>query len=309
MDELVGRLYTVPPEEFIAARDEAVREVRGRDPAQAAKIAKLRRPTLAAWLVNLLAIKRPDLLAELGELSDSLREAQRELKGQELRQLSGQRRAAISALVREARRLAVETNPALRRRAGSLPLGDVEQTLEAALADAEAAELVRSGQLVKSIEYAGFGEVPRPQLRVISGGVGEAAKAGAGARAEPTPARERRAAQRELTAARTAESRAGAELERATEAERDAAHEREELDAALADLQRRRAEAEEELSRRRLARKTAERAASAARRRVGEAEAAVAAVATALGRGAAPDEPSQSGRRPQARPKKRSGTG
>ncbi len=39
-----------------------------------------------------------------------------------------------------------------------LPLGEVENTLTAALADPEVAEEVRLGRLVKPIEYAGFGE-------------------------------------------------------------------------------------------------------------------------------------------------------
>lgn len=267
MDEVIRRLYALPPEEFVAARDEAAHTTK--DGKRAAAIVKLRKPTLAAWLVNLLAIKRPDLLADLAELAAALRAAQRELRGGELRNLSSQRRATVAALVDEARRLAVEAKAALAR-SGQLPLADVEHTLQAALADPEAAELVRSGQLVKAIEYAGFGEVPRPQLRVITGGSAvEPAKA-----AKPAAA-DRRAAQREVTAARTAESKAKAELERATDAERDGARELAELDAALAEMKRRRDGADEELGRRKLARKTAERALAAARRRVGEAEAAL----------------------------------
>jgi chromosome segregation ATPase len=86
---------------------------------------------------------------------------------------------------------------------------------------------------------------------------------------------DRRAVRRELTAARTAEAKAGADLERAAAAERDSAGELAELDAALAELQRRRAGVDEELGRRKLARKSAERALAAARRRLGQAEAAL----------------------------------
>lgn len=263
MDEVIRRLYALPPEEFVAARDEAAHHAR--DPKRAGQIIRLRRPTQAAWLVNLLAIKRPELLAELAELAAALRAAQRELRGADLRTLSAQRRATVSALVDEARRLAAGVKPALAR-AGNLPLGDVENTLQAALADPEAADLVRSGRLVKTIEYAGFGEVPKPQLRVITGGP----------TAEPAApvAVDRRAVRKELAAARTAQTRAQAELERAVAAERDGARELAEFEAALAELQQRRSIADEELGRRKLARKTAERAVAAARRRLGEAEAA-----------------------------------
>jgi hypothetical protein len=261
VDDIVRQLYALPPEQFIAARDEAAHAAR--DPKRAAQIVRLRKPTVAAWLVNLLAIERPELLADLAALSHELRTAQRQLQGAELRKLSTQRRATVSALVAEARALAVAAKPALAR--GNLPLAEVETTLQAALAEPEAAELVRSGQLVRSIEYAGFGEVPRPQLRVIAGG----------STVEESAPVDARAAKRELTAAQGAETAARTELERAEAAERDGARDLAEIEAALADLQQRRTSAEEELGRRKLARKTAERTVAAARRRVGDAEAAL----------------------------------
>lgn len=267
---MARELYALPPEEFIAARDAAVRAAGSRE--RAAAIAGMRKPTVAAWLVNLLAIHRPELLAGLAELAAELRTAQRELRGSELRSLSTQRRATVAALVDEARRLAIEAKPALGRGVG-LPLAEVESTLQAALAEPDAADLVRSGRLVRTIEYAGFGEVPRPQLRLIT-------SSGLDEEAEPEPVSEA-----QLTAARTAESNARSDLDRATEAERDGVRELAELDAQLAELQVRRGTAEEELSRRKLARKTAERALAAARRMVGEAEAALAAPADPPKRG------------------------
>lgn len=270
MDEIVRTLYALPPEEFIAARDEAAHTARDRD--RAAQIVKLRKPTVAAWLVNLLAIKRPALLADLAALSESLRSAQRELRGADMRELSVQRRAAVAALVDEARALAVGAKPALAR-GSHLPLAEVETTLQAALADPEAATLVRSGQLVRSIEYAGFGEVPRPQLRLITGG----------STVDEGPSTVDREV--ELTAARTAESEARTALERATKAEQDGARVLAEVEAELAELQQRRAAADDELGRRKLARKTAERAVATARRRVGDAEGALDAAKGRSGTG------------------------
>lgn len=149
------------------------------DQAGAREIAKLRKPTVAAWLVNLLALRRPELVTEFVELSVALRAAQRDLRGARLRELSAQRRDAVVALVAETRALAIEASGGTP--SGKLPLAEVEATLTAALADAEVAERVRSGRLIRAASYAGFGEVPRPQLRLLTGGAGEEELAGAGA--------------------------------------------------------------------------------------------------------------------------------
>ncbi|MGW5578239.1 hypothetical protein [Micromonospora chokoriensis] len=166
--ELVQQLYRTPPDRFVAARDAAVAEARrAGDATTARQLARLRRPTVAAWLVNLLAIRRPELVADLVHLADALRTAQRELRGPRLRELSAQRRAVVGALVVEVRKLAAaepEAPPA-----GRLPLAEVEATLNAAFSDAEVAEQVRAGRLLRAASYAGFGEVPRPQLRLVTG--------------------------------------------------------------------------------------------------------------------------------------------
>ncbi len=161
---VVARLYAVPPEEFVAVRSAEVAKARkARDTGLAGAISKLRKPTVAAWLVNLLAHERPDLVTELLDLGDELRDAQRELRGGELRELSTRRRSTVAALAREAARLAGPDR-------GNLPLQEVEGTLAAALADATVAAAVRQGALTKSLEYTGFGETPRPQLRLLQGG-------------------------------------------------------------------------------------------------------------------------------------------
>jgi hypothetical protein len=269
--DLIERLYSAPPDGFVTARDEAVAAAREAGDTDAAReIAKLRKPTVAAWLVNLLAIRRPDLMDELVELSRSLRAAQRDLRGPELRELSVQRRAAVAGLVAEARKLAVAADPGLSR--GKLPLAEVENTLTAALSDEDVATQVRSGRLVRAAAYAGFGEVPRPQLRLVTADVPAAER-------RVTRTEDRQGALRkELAAARTAQKVAQADLEKAAAAERDGAAALAEIEAELADLERRRAAAEQEIGRRKLARKAAERAVTAARRHTGEVEGALEAL-------------------------------
>jgi hypothetical protein len=271
--DVATRLYTEPPDRFVAARDEAVAEARATGDLDAARqIAKLRKPTVAAWLVNLLAHRRPELVDELADLSAALRAAQRNLRGAELRDLSKQRRQAVSALVAATRALAVAEDPLLAR--AKLPLADVENTLNAAMSDEDIAAQVRSGRLVRAATYAGFGEVPRPRLRLVSDD--EAPPAA------PAPERteeERRGVlTKELAVARTDEKRAEKDLARAVDDERRGAEALAEIEAALADLERRRAAAEQDVSQRKLARKSAERAAAVARRRTGEVEGALEAL-------------------------------
>ncbi|WP_428961939.1 hypothetical protein [Micromonospora fluostatini] len=290
--DLVQRLYRTPPDRFVAARDAAVAEARrAGDPDTARQLARLRRPTVAAWLVNLLAICRPDLVADLVQLATGLRAAQRELRGPRLRELSARRRAVVTALVTEARRLAAEQEGAPA--AGKLPLAEVESTLNAALSDAEVAEQVRAGRLLRAASYAGFGEVPRPQLRLVTAAdetpVDRVPDRGAARRARDDRAvraernRRRRALERELAAARTAQERAEAEVAGAAAAEREEATALAALEAELAEVERRRAATEEELGRARRARRAAERTATAARRRTGEVQAAVEALVAGEG--------------------------
>ncbi|MBQ1032590.1 hypothetical protein KBX26_21580 [Micromonospora sp. C97] len=305
--ELVQQLYRTPPDRFVAAREAAVAQARqAGDPATARELARLRRPTVAAWLVNLLAIRRPELVADLVQLADALRSAQRELRGPKLRELSAQRRAVVGSLVAEVRKLAAaepDAPPANR-----LPLAEVEATLNAAFSDVEVAEQVRAGRLLRAASYAGFGEVPRPQLRLVTGDGEEpdeerparrpgaqrgrpeaaprtdrAAERAAQRAARAERARQRRALDRELAKAQADQERAEAELTKATGQERDGAAVLDGLEAELAELERRRAVAEQDLSRAKLARRAAERAVTVARRRAGEVEAAIEALAAEEG--------------------------
>jgi hypothetical protein len=55
-DAEAERLYGLPLDEFTAARDARARELRrDGEREKAAEVAALRKPVLAAWLVNMLA--------------------------------------------------------------------------------------------------------------------------------------------------------------------------------------------------------------------------------------------------------------
>jgi hypothetical protein len=286
LDEVAAQLYGAPPEEFTAARTEAVKAARAAGERDLAReIGALRRPTVGAWLVNLLAHRRPDLIGDLLALGTAMRTAQRNLRGDELRELSVRRKAMVTSLAREARALAVAEGRGVR---DTLPLAEVEATLVAALADDEVAEQVRLGRLVKTVEYAGFGEAPRPQLRLLQGGAGAPAaepKAAEPKAADKADAKADRAAKREAErAAKEEADRAAKEEARQRAAAEKAAEKAAERERA-AEQRRRRQVAHRELLAARtalaeaeVARTAAERAVRDARRRV---EAALAAVEAA----------------------------
>jgi hypothetical protein len=251
--QVADELYGVPPSAFIPARDERADQARAAgDKDLAAAIRKLRRPTVSAFVVNLLAREAPGQVDELLELGASLREAQQALAGDRLRELSAQRRRLVTGLAQEARRLAEQAGQPLAAQAER----EVQETLEAALADPAIAEAVRSGRLTTALSYAGLGAsvdvdgavavwpepVERPaQRRRRAAPAGDrepgtqapAAEREAGAAGTAAPARRKAgAAQRDRQEAAAAE-RARRETEAAERTRRNAeAAERNRQDAA-----------------------------------------------------------------------------
>jgi hypothetical protein len=257
-DEVVDALYALPPAEFVAAREERAKAARSAgDRGLAARIHALRRPTLGAWMVNLLAHERPELLRQLVELGRELREAQEGLRGEDLRTLNSQRQQVVAALVGEARTLA----RAEGERASDEAAYEVERTLLAALADPKAGEEVTTGTLVHPLDYAGFG--PVGSADVGSAGMGSAGMGSAGmVRPDARPRRVRRgdrparapagpASDNDLTAARRRRERAEAEAAlRAAETEQRQAATRAKRSAERAtDAESRRQEADAEIGR------------------------------------------------------------
>ncbi|HZB48961.1 MAG TPA: hypothetical protein VE547_07695 [Mycobacteriales bacterium] len=153
MDEAADELYGLPPEDFTAARDERVRAARAAgDRKLAAALGRLRRPTVTAWVLNLLVRDQPEVAGQLVELGAELRRAQEQLSGPALRELASQRQRLVSALVRSARKLAAEAGHPVSAATGF----ELEQTLHAALADPDVAAEVGSGRLTKAVSRTGF---------------------------------------------------------------------------------------------------------------------------------------------------------
>jgi hypothetical protein len=154
--QIGDELYALPPSAFTAARDSQVAQARkDGDKALATELAGLKRATQAGWLVNLLALRQPDVVADLIELGGTIRAAQGSVPPTQLRDLSAQRRKALDAALAETTALARAAGQPAPSRA---QLDEVEATLAAAMADDDAAAQVRAGRVLKSLHYSGFGD-------------------------------------------------------------------------------------------------------------------------------------------------------
>lgn len=186
LDDVADDLYGAAPDEFVARRDAAAREARAAgDRDLARQITALRKPTVAAWLVNALLRDVPGLADQLVALGDSLREAERSLDGPGLRDLSKQRRALVTSLVGRAKALGRQAG----HKVGDAVAQEVDATLTAALADPGIARDVTSGRLTAGREFVGFGgigagEPVAPATRTAGGDAG-GAQGGSGTADDP----------------------------------------------------------------------------------------------------------------------------
>ena len=208
-------LYRLAPEDFTAARDAAAKERRrAGDRTGAAALSALRRPSVAAWLVNRMAQDSPDLLASLLDLGPALAEAQGGGDATALRALGAQRRELVDAVTRTAVAASGRTVTAAVRE-------EVAGTLDAALADPRSAAAVRSGRLVRALSYAGLGTVD------LSGAVAagappapapHAAEPGGGKRPDADGRRAEQSHRESVAAADSAAQRAAGRLDDAVRA-------------------------------------------------------------------------------------------
>jgi hypothetical protein len=244
LEEVADELYEVAPDDFIEVRTARQDEAKSEgDKALAKAIGSLPKPSLAAWVCNLLVREHREEIEGLVELGDLLRDAQQNLAGDELRALNTQRGQLLNALTRRASALARERG----HRIGQNIATQVEETLRAAMADPEAGEALLTGRLTSPMSYSGLGTTARPNLRLVpppKPSPTPPRPAAAPARKTAKPDRESAAARREREreeARRVAEEKHRRELARAQEVAEQARAAAEESQAA-ADEQRRQAQ-------------------------------------------------------------------
>jgi hypothetical protein len=156
LDTAVDTLYVRPLDEFIAARDAAVRQVTDSgDRLGAARVKRLPKPSVAAWVINQVAREHPDEIGALAELGDELRAATQDRDRARIRALDHLRRERTDALVRAVR----EAGEVGGRSVSSAVLDRMTETLTAAVMDPDAAAVVRAGRLSRALQHVGFGIV------------------------------------------------------------------------------------------------------------------------------------------------------
>lgn len=153
-ETVADELYGLRPDEFTQTRTQRSKEARSQgDRELATEIGRLRKPSVAAWVVNLLVRRESGEIEQLLDLGEQLRQAQGERRGEDLRTLSQRRSQVVAALAGQGREQAAEAGHPVSEAVGR----EVEGTLEAALADPDAAAGVRAGRLVTALSYSGLG--------------------------------------------------------------------------------------------------------------------------------------------------------
>ncbi|PZF11425.1 hypothetical protein DEJ25_10190 [Curtobacterium sp. MCPF17_011] len=151
--DIARELLRTAPGDFVADRTTRQRAVRTDDRELAAAIGKLRKPTPAAWIVDLLASE--NALDDAVDLGPALRQAQASADPQQIATLRKQRSEVVAALADTgADRAAAAGHPAT-----PAVLDQVRATIEAGMADPHAGAAIRSGLLLRPLESVGFEDV------------------------------------------------------------------------------------------------------------------------------------------------------
>lgn len=145
-------LYGADPGEFTDRRKALADAARAAgDAAAARRIAALRKPTRAAWVVNQLARAGPDAPDRLAELGAALRSAEEAKDGRRLRELSAARGPLVDSLTAQALAAAGVADPPSGLRE------EVSETLTSAIGDPKVAADFAAGTLTRAAQWAGFG--------------------------------------------------------------------------------------------------------------------------------------------------------
>jgi hypothetical protein len=244
----IDRLYGLPLDEFVKARDELARALRRADRRpDADRVKGLRKPTVGAWALNQAVRTRRDDLRELLDAGDALRAAQERLLAggdrAELRQAGERERKLVSRLAEAAVAIGGEAG-----RSGGLE-PRLRATLHAAALDERARAELAAGRFVREREPVALGALavgepepasePAKRTGARAGAPSRATRGRGRGRADEPAAKRRGDRGEELAELQGRVREARAEAEEAgsalADAEQDAASARERADAAAAD--------------------------------------------------------------------------
>lgn len=227
-------LYGRPRSEFVAARKQAAAEAGNKELAK--QVMALRKPSAAAWAVNALAREREELIEEVVELGEQLRDAQSDSDGSRTRLLDRARRDLTGQALDEAGVLAEASGGTLSTQAAAA----VEETLRAAMTDPAAGNAVQDGLLVATFTASPFEPVDLTEVVAIPP---EGSRPRKPARQGPTQLERKR-----LEAAEAAVTKARRKATAATEDLESFVEERDELRDELSDLRTRAKEIEKQIA-------------------------------------------------------------
>ena len=143
MRKEADRLYGLPLDEFTRERDALARRLRGEGEREAAaEVTALRKPVLAAWVVNQLARRRKAEMRELLQAAKAVKAGRKDA--------DERFRAAVEALSRSGRALLADDG----QQVSDAVLRDVASTLRSGAASEP--ELLAAGTLTQPIEATGF---------------------------------------------------------------------------------------------------------------------------------------------------------
>ena len=169
--EVADRIYAEPATAFTTTRDAEAKACADKDLAK--RVKALKKPSVAAWAVNLLVRRAGEQIDQVLGLAESLRAAAESLDGEELRTLTRQRRQLTAALTQTARDLVREHDVRLTGAVAD----QVEGMLNAAMLDPVAAAVLRSGLVVTAFTSTGVSDLDVAAVCAVPEAVGHQATA------------------------------------------------------------------------------------------------------------------------------------
>ena len=222
LDAELDGLYQLSLQDFVARRDELARRLRDEgERASAENVKRLRKPTVAVWLVNRLSHERELDVQRLTKAGEALMQG----RAKDFQQARRDEQQALARLTRAAQEIA------RREQVGEAAVNRALQTLRAAALSDEHRALLRRGRMTDEVEPPGL-----EALAALGQSAGPSRTKRKKKETGAPQTRELRAKERELAA--TSRALRG-EAERA---EREASRVRARADRAEADLEALRAQ-------------------------------------------------------------------
>jgi hypothetical protein len=247
--DIADELYGLPMNDFTPARDAKAKELKGTELAGPVKA--LKKPSLAAWVVNMLVRHETEQVDQVLAVGAALRDAATSLDGKELRELTKQRRQLTNAVTARARGVASSLGVKVTQSVAD----QVEDSLTAAMLDPDCAKALRSGLLVSAMAATGVGESTAGAAVALPAALGFSATSAPAApsgrpdlKVVPDPdadAKKLAAAEAALEAASSAEEAARATYDEADGAVTELEARTMQLQAEIDELKRRLVELEE----------------------------------------------------------------